>query len=105
MEWHITWDKLAAFHNSDEGASLAEYAVTFLVIVAVGTVGLAAMGTGISNAFDALATWVQANITDPLLGGAGGGSGGGSGIGGGGGGGGGPGGGSGGGGGIGGGSG
>ena len=61
-----TWDKLSAFHNSDAGASLAEYAVTFLVIALFGTVRLVTMGTNISIAFNGLATWIETNITTPL---------------------------------------
>jgi Flp pilus assembly pilin Flp len=55
-----------AFVKQEDGASLAEYAVTFLVIIAVGTVGLATLGTNLSNAFNAFATWVQTNITTPI---------------------------------------
>ncbi len=59
-------DVLVAYRDEDDGAVLAEYAVTFLVIVAAGVVGLGAMGTNLSDAFSGLATWIQTNITTPL---------------------------------------
>jgi Flp pilus assembly pilin Flp len=57
---------LNAYREKEDGAALAEYAVTFLVIVAVGTVGLATLGNNLSAAFGSIATWVQTNITTPF---------------------------------------
>ena len=59
-------DVLVAYRDEDDGAALAEYAVTFLVIVAVGVVGFATLGTNLSDAFSELATWIQTSITTPL---------------------------------------
>ncbi len=39
-------DLMVAFRDEDDGAALAEYAVTFLVIVAVGTVGSSPISAG-----------------------------------------------------------
>jgi len=55
---------LVAYRDEEDGAALAEYAVTFLVIVAVGTLGLATLGDNLSDAFDGIATWIKAEITD-----------------------------------------
>jgi len=57
---------LVAYRNKEDGAALSEYAVTFMVIVAVGTVGLTTVGTNLSNLFGAVANWVQTNITTLL---------------------------------------
>ena len=54
---------LARFGKDECGAALAEYAVTFLVIATVATVGLLTLGTNLSDAFAAIATWVATNIT------------------------------------------
>ncbi len=59
-------DVLVAYRDEDDGAALAEYSVTFLVIVVAGVVGLAAMGTNLSDAFSGIAIWIQTNITTPL---------------------------------------
>ena len=59
-------DLMVAFRDEDDGAALAEYAVTFLVIVAVGTVGLALLGTNLSDAFTNIAGWIAAEITAPF---------------------------------------
>ena len=49
--------------QNEDGAALAEYAVTFLVIATVATVGLLTLGTNLSDAFAAIAGWVATNIT------------------------------------------
>lgn len=54
---------LVRFGKDESGAALAEYAVTFLVIATVATVGLLTLGTNLSDAFAAIAGWVATNIT------------------------------------------
>ncbi len=54
---------VSRFVRNDDGAALAEYAVTFLVIATVATVGLLLLGQNLSAAFNAIAVWVANNIT------------------------------------------
>lgn len=59
------------FARDEEGAALAEYAVTFLVIAIAGTAGLVLMGEALRDAFLAIGAWITANITGAFPGGGG----------------------------------
>ena len=54
---------IANLRKDDDGAALAEYAVIFLVVAIVGVGGLTLVATNIDGAFNAIATWIGANIT------------------------------------------
>jgi len=58
------------FVRDERGAALAEYAAIFLVLAVAGTAILINVGGTLSDAGDAIDTWIQTNVVDEFNGGA-----------------------------------